>query len=81
MKRQRQVSSEIDLLFGELSMEENCMDRKRSMKEQYTYSILFILNAIEDIEHINRIYHYAQHLWMSETRAEAEAEKAPDPGG
>ena len=62
-------------------MKENCMNGKKGRKDQYTYLILFILDAIEDTENIDKIYHYAQNLWMSETRAEVEAEKAPDPGG
>ena len=30
---------------------------------------------------VDKVYRYAQSLWMSETKSEKEAGDAPDPGG
>ncbi len=55
--------------------------KKRTEKEQYISLVLFILDAIKDMNKVDKVYRYAQSLWMSETKSEKEAGDAPDPGG
>lgn len=63
-------------------MEESYISiKERVEKERYIFLILFILDSIKDINTLDEIYHHVKHLWMEETRAEKEAEKAPNPGG